>query len=73
MPRQRYWRRVQSVETRPRLGEEEAQSERCDIKEKAKNAKRHKAAVDAVTHGIILLETIAVRGLGTVDSLEVKD
>ena len=29
--------------------------------------------VEAVTHAITVLETIAARGLGTVDSLQVKD
>jgi hypothetical protein len=36
-------------------------------------AKRRKALVEAVTHAITVFETIAVRGLGTVDSLQVKD
>jgi hypothetical protein len=43
-------------------------------KEEAKNAKRRKAMVDeVVTHAITVFETIAACGLGTVDSLHVKD
>jgi hypothetical protein len=42
------------------------------IKEEAKNANRRKAVVEAVTHAITLLETIAALGLGTVESLQVK-
>jgi hypothetical protein len=41
-------------------------------KDEDKNAKRRKAVVEVVTHAITVLETIAARGLGTVDSLQVK-
>jgi hypothetical protein len=43
------------------------------LKEEAKNAKRRKAVVEAATHAITLLGSIAARGLGTVESLQVKD
>jgi hypothetical protein len=41
--------------------------------EDAKNAKRRKAVVEAITHAITVLETIVARGIGTVDSPQVID
>jgi hypothetical protein len=54
------------------LEKERMASDRAQ-KEEAKNAKRRKAVVEVVTHAITILETIAACGLGTVDSLKVKD
>jgi hypothetical protein len=41
-------------------------------KDKAKNANRRKATAEVVTHAITVLKTIAARGLGTVESFQVK-
>jgi hypothetical protein len=54
------------------LGKKRKASDKAQ-KEEAKNAKMRKAMVEAVTHAINVLETIAARGLGKVDSLQVKD
>jgi hypothetical protein len=40
-------------------------------KEEARNAKRRKAVVEVGTHAVTVFETIAARGLGTIDSLQV--